>query len=209
MNNNLINILVIEDEDVQSEMIADILKNEGYNVTVAENGTKALGLIDQQFFDILLCDYYLPDINGLEVVQIAQETSPKSIPILITCLNSVEIAIKGMRNGIHDYLVKPINFTELKKVINNILEERERFKNHKEKYQKLIKEKKETPVNIIIQSNKEIETIKNDQKINVFENIKKEDNSTKKFISFKTQFLDSLQKLKEIVKKNKLKFFNK
>ena len=119
-----INILIIEDEETQAKILNDFLKKEGYKTQIAENGSKAIELIKKNFFDILICDYNLPDMNGLDIVQNAQEISQKSIPILTTCVNSVDIAIRGMRNGIHDYLVKPFNYDDILKVINN------RFFNH-------------------------------------------------------------------------------
>ncbi|MFH1612784.1 MAG: response regulator, partial [bacterium] len=171
MNNKLIHILIIEDEPIQSEILHEILALDDYSLSIAEDGFKAIELSKKQFFDILLCDYNLPDMNGLEVIHKILELSPESTPILITGLSSVEIAIKGLRAGIHDYLIKPVEPNELKKTICNIIEEREKFKNHKEKFQKLILEKETDSLEI-----------QNEQKVLSEENISKKNLPENDFI---------------------------
>ena len=113
MTDNIIKILVIDDDPTLANTLKLFLENVGYEVDIASDGETALEMVSQKFYDILLCDYNLPDIMGLELVRKALAVSPRSIPILVTGTRSMELALDGMRLGVHDYLVKPIDYDEL------------------------------------------------------------------------------------------------
>jgi DNA-binding NtrC family response regulator len=124
-------ILVIDDEDALRESMSAVLEEAGYLVSGAENGGKALDLIKGQYFDILLVDYMLPDMNGIECINQALPLSKDSVPVIITGSSSIEIAVEAMRIGAHDYLLKPVNMDDLLKVLAGILREREEFRKGK------------------------------------------------------------------------------
>lgn len=133
-------ILIVEDEEPIRESLRAVLECDGYLVGGAESGTKALEMVVQQYFDIMLVDYRLPDMNGLEFIKQALLVSKDSIPLIVTGCTSLEIALEGMRVGAHDYLVKPVNLDELKKNLTGILAEREVFVKGKAKFQQVIKD---------------------------------------------------------------------
>ncbi|MBN2407202.1 MAG: PEGA domain-containing protein [Elusimicrobia bacterium] len=140
MNQTDINILVIDDDPTLLNTIKLYLGNLGYRVQTASNGSEALGFAGGTVFDIVLCDYNLPDIMGLELIKQILKISRSSVPILITGTRSMELALEGMRMGVHDYLVKPIDYEELKKVIGEIIEERSKFEKGKEKLKEVMGE---------------------------------------------------------------------
>jgi len=117
-------ILVIDDELSMLELLEIILTKEGYQVTCADNGKQAISLLQEDTFDLLLCDIKLGDINGLEVLKRAKETNPESIVIMISAYSSAENAVDAMNEGAYDYVPKPFDNEELKHTIKNALEMR-------------------------------------------------------------------------------------
>jgi len=109
-------ILIIDDETILRESLRDSLKDT-HNVTTAETGQEALGLIRKQDFDILIVDVRLPDKTGLQVLKEVKETKPYIRSIVITAYPSVELAVEAMKQGAVDYLIKPVRVDDLQKII--------------------------------------------------------------------------------------------
>jgi two-component system response regulator HydG len=127
-----------------------VLAEEGFTVADAPDGTKALELVSQQFFDIMLIDYRLPDMTGLDLIKQALVISKDSIPVIVTGCISIEIAVESMRCGTHDYLIKPVNIDELKKNLLNILDERAEIKEGKQKFQQAIQKLQFSDANAVV-----------------------------------------------------------
>lgn len=125
MSENKTSILVIEDEEAERISLVGVLESAGYTVDGAENGVKALELVKKQFFDVLIVDYKLPDIDGIDLIKQILQISRDSVPILATGYSSLEVAVESMRIGAHDYMIKPVNIEELKKNIDSIIIERD------------------------------------------------------------------------------------
>lgn len=139
MAESQIRILVIEDEEPIRLTLKTVLEEEGYIIGEAETGARALDLIKQEFFDIWLVDYRLPDMNGLDLIKQALVISKDSIPVIVTGCSSIEIAVEGMRAGTHDYMIKPVNIDELKKNLETILKERDELRQGKARFADVIK----------------------------------------------------------------------
>jgi two-component system NtrC family response regulator/two-component system response regulator HydG len=135
-----INILIIEDDEAARISLKAILSLEGYSVREAENAVQALALLKEKQFDVLLVDYRLPDMNGIELIKQALAVSRDAIPIMITGAVSLENAVEAMRIGAHDYLVKPVNMEELKKILLNVIIERDEFRKGKERFHQVVVE---------------------------------------------------------------------
>ncbi|MFC2062249.1 PEGA domain-containing protein, partial [Elusimicrobiota bacterium] len=136
-NEKAIKVLVIDDDTTLANTLQLYLDNAGYDVDVALDGSGALELARQKSFDILICDYNLPDTKGLDLIKRILEFSSRSVPILLTGTRSMDLALDGMRLGVHDYLVKPIDYDELKKVLSDIVEERKKYLDGKEKLKEI------------------------------------------------------------------------
>jgi len=139
MENEKSRILIIDDEQALRESMGAVLEETGYLVGYAENGAQALKLIKESFYDILLVDYMLPEMNGVECIKQSLALSPDSVPVIITGSSSIEIAVEAMRIGAHDYLLKPLNMDDLQKVLSSILHEREEFRKGKLNLEQVIK----------------------------------------------------------------------
>lgn len=109
----MVKILVVEDDRNFNDLIATILRQNGYTVQGAENPPAAYDLLHSEQFDLVLSDIMMPQVDGYQFAQELRRTDP-SIPILfITARDDIASKEKGFNSGIDDYMVKPINFNEL------------------------------------------------------------------------------------------------
>ncbi|MDE3155645.1 MAG: sigma-54-dependent Fis family transcriptional regulator [Acidobacteriota bacterium] len=118
-------ILVVDDERSMRELLAIVLKREGYDVHLADNGHDAIALLEQQPFDLLISDIKMPDVSGVDVLRAAKRVDQEIIGIMVTAFASTESAVEALRMGAYDYLSKPFDVDELKLVVRNALERRQ------------------------------------------------------------------------------------
>jgi two-component system, NtrC family, response regulator PilR len=102
-------ILVVDDERSMREMLAILLKREGHEVVVAENGRAAIELLNQRAFDLVVSDARMPDIDGLEVLRHARSIDPSVIAIMVTAYGSPDLLRGVAQLGVNDYVEKPFN----------------------------------------------------------------------------------------------------
>ena len=113
MSNNKISILLVEDEENLHEALKLNLELEGYNVTSAFNGAAALNAIQNEYFDLIIMDVTLPEMDGISVTETIR-ISNNEVPILIlSAKNSSADRVLGLKKGADDYLTKPFNLEEL------------------------------------------------------------------------------------------------
>jgi len=117
-------ILVADDEKSMREFLDIMLKKEGYKVTLASNGEEAFKLIEKDIFDLALVDLRMPKQDGLSVLKRIKMVSPETVVIMITAFASADTAIKAMKEGAYDYIMKPFKIDEIKLVIENALEKK-------------------------------------------------------------------------------------
>ena len=89
------------------------LEEENYKVTTANNGLDGLTIFQNNSFDLVLLDWMLPKMNGLEVCQKIRETNLKTPIIFLTAKDTIQETIEGLKNGANDYIKKPFSFDEL------------------------------------------------------------------------------------------------
>jgi two-component system, NtrC family, response regulator PilR len=102
-------ILVVDDERSMREMLAILLKREGHDVSVAENGRTAIDLLNQRPFDLVVSDARMPDLDGLEVLRHARSINPSVIAIMVTAYGSPDLLRGVAQLGVNDYVEKPFN----------------------------------------------------------------------------------------------------
>jgi DNA-binding NtrC family response regulator len=107
------NVLVVDDEQTVCNSCKKILTREGYKVDVALSGEEALSKAKGNEFDVLIADWKMPEIDGIEVARRIKKENPNMAVILITGYPSVETSIKAMRAGVSDYVPKPFTPEEL------------------------------------------------------------------------------------------------
>ena len=108
-------VLVVEDEPAQREVLAYNLEAEGFRVTMAGNGEEALLLVSEDRPDIIVLDWMLPNVSGIEVCrQLKTRTETRSVPIIMLSARSEEVdRVRGLETGADDYVVKPYSIVEL------------------------------------------------------------------------------------------------
>jgi DNA-binding NtrC family response regulator len=117
-------ILIVDDEASIRGGLVDVLTEEGYDVTGAGNGADAIAAIAQGNYDVVVTDLRMPGIDGLEVLRRVRELSPQTLVLLITAYASVETAVEALRNGAHDYILKPLIVEDVLSKIHRLFEYR-------------------------------------------------------------------------------------
>lgn len=116
------NILIVDDEEDILELLADVVKKWGHLPIIARDGEDALQKIQNVPVELVLSDIRMPKMDGMTFLEKLKNVNPNLTVILLTGYPSVESAVKSMKEGAYDYLVKPINLDELKVKIDRGLE---------------------------------------------------------------------------------------
>src|SRR6056297_336555 len=108
-------VLLVEDEPAQREVLSYNLEADGFRVTTAENGEEALMLVDEEAPDLIVLDWMLPNVSGIEVCrQLKTRPETRGVPILMLSARSEEVdRVRGLETGADDYVVKPYSVIEL------------------------------------------------------------------------------------------------
>lgn len=108
-------VLVVEDELAQREVLAYNLEAEGFRVSKAANGDEAMLLVDEDCPDIIVLDWMMPNLSGIEVCRrLKSRPDTRSIPIIMLSARSEEVdKVRGLETGADDYVVKPYSIVEL------------------------------------------------------------------------------------------------
>lgn len=114
-------ILVVDDEESIREFLEIMLKKEGYDVTLAEDGAKAKDILAKKSFDMVISDLQMPNMTGLELLKHVTSTYPELVFMMITAFGTTESAVEAMKMGAYDYLTKPFKIDEVRINITNAL----------------------------------------------------------------------------------------
>jgi DNA-binding NtrC family response regulator len=125
-------ILVIDDDKSVRESLEAVLKQEGYEVDLAENGQQAIQKSKANYYNIALVDLRLPDMDGLKLLTDMVETVPKVVKIIITGYPSLQNAIEAVNRGADGYMVKPYKMEDLLRTIRESLKKQEEARRYSE-----------------------------------------------------------------------------
>jgi len=118
-----VTILVVEDEAGALVTLCGILEDAGYKVIGLKKGADALEIIRSRPFNAVITDIRLPDVGGMEILELAKEINPDAAVIMMTGYASVETAVDAVNQGAYAYFVKPVNPDEMKTTIANALKQ--------------------------------------------------------------------------------------
>jgi two-component system NtrC family sensor kinase len=114
-------ILVVDDEDLLRDMMARTLRAGGYLVETAAGGHQALAMLESEPFSLVVTDLKMPDGDGLEVLAGLKKSNSTAEVILVTAHGSLESAVEALRQGAHDYILKPFSLEELSHSVQRTL----------------------------------------------------------------------------------------
>jgi len=118
-------LLVVDDEDVVRESLADWLDSVGYKVLTAACGDEALRIIKRKKVKIMIADLIMPGMNGIELMKKARTIVPTISTVIITAHGTIQTAIAAMREGAYDYVEKPFCPEKVELIIRNLVEHHE------------------------------------------------------------------------------------
>lgn len=110
-------ILIVDDEVLIRNFLAEVLLRKKFDVTTAEHGEAALALLKNNTFDLVITDMSMPGITGIEVLQKVKEISPQTVVVIVTAYGSIENAVQAMKMGAFNYLIKPFSPDTIEAVI--------------------------------------------------------------------------------------------
>lgn len=132
-------ILLIDDEEGFCSKVKLFLPNKGFDVTTATSGQKAIGMLMEEHFPLVITDIMMADVDGLEVLKIIHKKFQSSLVIIVTGYASVETAIDALRKNAYDYILKPFDYKQLLMSINKAFKVIGQKKNKAKKEEKLKK----------------------------------------------------------------------
>jgi len=125
-------ILVVEDEKAIQLALRGLLSREGYEIELADDGERAVELLGDHHFDLVLTDLALGrGVTGMEVLKTAKEIRSETAVVMITAHGSEKIAVEAMKAGAEDYIPKPFDNDEIRVVVRRALERRRLEREHR------------------------------------------------------------------------------
>jgi NADH:ubiquinone oxidoreductase subunit E/DNA-binding response OmpR family regulator len=118
-------MLVIDDDQMVLSSCLRIFEAEGFYVVTTTSPEEGLGLVLDTYFDVILCDWMMPGLDGMDVITRLDETSPGSAVVMISGYPSIERATEAMKRGAMDYVAKPFTPDEIIKAVNEAIQRKE------------------------------------------------------------------------------------
>jgi K+-sensing histidine kinase KdpD len=115
-------VLLVDDDVNILDTAKDILEEAHYEISTAANGARAIELLDQKAFNVVIVDFQLPDTTGLELARLVRERNDHTLVVLMTGHASLEMAVKAIQEAVYDYLIKPVDPAQLQRTIERALE---------------------------------------------------------------------------------------
>jgi two-component system alkaline phosphatase synthesis response regulator PhoP len=114
-------ILLVEDEEQIRKLMRLNLEAEGYEVVTADDGKTAISIIDNQYFDLIILDVMLPNVDGFQICEKVRLKNDKVAILIVSAKDTSQDRITGLKLGADDYLVKPFNLEEFLLRVHNLL----------------------------------------------------------------------------------------
>jgi len=115
-------IMIIDDEKIVGDMAKLSLEQDEYDVETFLNAEPALARLKEKKFDLIVTDYKMKGIDGMEVLRTVKQSYPSIKVIMITAFANLDTAIEALRGDVHDFFPKPLKIKELKASIRRALE---------------------------------------------------------------------------------------
>ena len=143
-------VLLADDEDTLRRNLAQVLKEEGFDVIACADGSEALRALKADTIDALITDLRMPGLTGMELIDHATRLAPGAVIVVITAFGEVETAVAAMKKGVQDYICKPVIFDELIFKLKRLLSHEELVKQNRVLHEQIQREHE--CVNIVCKS---------------------------------------------------------
>jgi DNA-binding NtrC family response regulator len=120
-----VRLLVVDDDVDYARLVKEHLTDMGYLVETAHNGREGLGLFRNGDFPVVLTDLDMPGMNGIELLQNIKRIDQRAAVVIITGSGTLDLAISAVKNGAHDFVVKPVTPERLKLLVERAIEYRD------------------------------------------------------------------------------------
>jgi len=117
-----IRVLIVEDESLIRWSLRQKFEERGYRVTEAENGKTAIEAIEGGRFDLIMLDFRLPDMTGVDILRVVRESDPDAVVLMMTAYSTIETAVEAIKLGAFDYIPKPFQMEHLLHTVDKALE---------------------------------------------------------------------------------------
>ncbi len=117
-------VLVVDDDATIRESLSEALTDDTTEVRMAEDAERALSIIDERLPDVVISDVRMPGLDGLALLKLLGERAPSVDVILMTAYDDMPTVVTAMREGAHDFLVKPLDLHDLRRVLAKVFEDR-------------------------------------------------------------------------------------
>lgn len=121
-----IKIIVVDDEEIVLSLCHDALEDAGYHIELANGSLEALGKIEKEYFDFILTDIRMPDMDGIELVKKARDLNPSLGIIFMTGYANLNSAKDAIKEGAYDYVMKPFELNEIRQAVKNAVKKRQK-----------------------------------------------------------------------------------
>lgn len=118
-------VLIADDEPGVRDSLAEVFREEGYDVVAAGDGSEAIQVIETRDIDVVITDLKMPGADGLEVLKRALEVAPQMLVLIMTAHATVDTAVAALRRGAHDYFLKPVIFDDALHKVASLLRYRQ------------------------------------------------------------------------------------
>jgi len=119
-----INVLVVDDEQDVLQTLESMLTELNFNPIIANNGDKAMEIIENNKIDVVLSDIYMPETDGFELLNNVRAFDKEIVFLMITGKPTIETAVQSIREGAYDYITKPFDMEDLRIKINRCIEKK-------------------------------------------------------------------------------------
>jgi DNA-binding NtrC family response regulator len=116
-------VLVVDDQADMRGLLLDVLESEGYHVGTAESGEKALQVLAEEQYDLVLSDLRMKGMLGTTLLGEIKHRSPETVVILMTAFGTIETAIEAIKGGATDYLIKPVKTADVVRIVGRAVRE--------------------------------------------------------------------------------------
>lgn len=117
-------ILIVEDDTTCREALEQLLQNLGFETQSCSCGREAMAILETQIYDILITDFQMPGMNGLELIGKAREISPNLAIVLVSGLPQEEFRTRLGKTGVNGFLTKPLDWAELSFLLGKLSQEK-------------------------------------------------------------------------------------